>query len=264
MANRICVANNKGGVAKSTTSINLAAGLAQRGRKVLLLDMDPSAGASIFFGLAVAVREEREQIYSTTDLLLGKPFAPQRKHLLAGLDLLPATKRLAYLADDLSKKDLSAADGGVRLLAESLARVEMEYDYVIIDTQPTLNRLLIMALLAAPNIIAPVQADIGNVPMTMDFHDSIRGLQRLTQPELRLLGVLPTFFNSRAKTPHETVGLLGKLFGEEAVFATRVSRRQSIADAHGYGKPIIVAAPSDPGAREYSSFTEEVIRRVEG
>lgn len=190
MANRICVANNKGGVAKSTTSINLAAGLAQRGRKVLLLDMDPSAGASVFFGLAVAVREEREQIYSITDLLLGKPFAPQRNHLLADLDLLPATKRLAYLAGDLSKKDLGAAEGGVRLLAEPLVRVETEYDYVIIDTQPTLNRLLIMALLAAPNIIAPVQADIGNVPMTMDFHDSIRGLQRLTQ-RIRASRTLP-------------------------------------------------------------------------
>jgi hypothetical protein len=109
--------------------------------------MDPSAGASVFFGLAVVVREEREQIYSITDLLLGKPFAPQRNHLLADLDLLPATKRLAYLADDLSKKDLGVAEGGGRLLAESLVRVETEYDYVIIDTQPTLNRLLIMALL---------------------------------------------------------------------------------------------------------------------
>lgn len=257
MAFKIAVSNNKGGVAKSTTAANLAARLAQLGHRVLVVDADPSAGLTAFLGKAAEVLAEPPAFKTLADALERSEFVPC-KDIIAGLDLLPATSRLAFVAEErLAQKD------GYLLLDAFLRMVEADYDYIIVDTQPTLSTLQVMALIAAPNLIIPVQTDVGNVPMMINFHTSIRRLKETAQPSLRILGVLPTFYSRSANMPEKMVNNLAAEFGSERIFATRISRRQSIADAAEFGQPIIVSKPSDPGAQEYANFTMEVVRRAE-
>lgn len=255
---RIAIANNKGGVAKSTTAANLAAGLAKRGYRVLLVDFDPSGGVSAFVGLAERIMETERHLASVTDLLESGIFSPIRNHLVPGLDVLPATQRLADVAERMAMQP-----GSHHWLASRLEPHCGEYDFVLVDTQPTLSKLLLAALMAAPSVVLPIQAERANMPMVISFLTTVEGLAAGAQPEARILGVLPTFFNARAHMPQKMLEELGALFGEGVLFSKPIARRQSISDAMAAGRPIVLAKPADEGALEYTSFIEEVIRRAE-
>lgn len=255
-ARRICIANNKGGVGKSTTAINLAAVLATRGHRVLLVDFDPSAGASIFLGLAEEVREEHAEIYTVVELLEGKPFAPHHYPHVPGLDLLPASTRLSHFAQKLDQDPR-----GHFRLAESLDKLSGDYDYIICDSAPTLGILMIGAVVACPDVVVPVQLDIGTLPMTIEFNEFVVRLKQNAQPALRVLGVLPTFNEASSSTPRAMLQALRGLF-QSRLFSTSIPRLRAIGDAHGNGRPVVLAQPKNRGAVEYTNFAEEVIRRA--
>ena len=255
-ARRICVANNKGGVGKSTTAINLATVLALRGHKVLLVDFDPAAGASIFLGLAEEVREEFAPLYTVVELLSGQPFTPHPYPLAPGLDLLPANSRLSHYAQVLDRDPR-----GHFRLAEALESLASDYEYIICDSAPTLGILMIGAVIACPEVVVPVQLDIGTLPMTIEFNDFVVSLKQTAQPALKVMGVLPTFNEARSKTPQAMLGALRGLF-QGRLFHTSISRLRAIGDAHGHGRPVVLAQPENRGAIEYTQFVEEVLRRA--
>lgn len=253
---RISIVNNRGGVGKSTTAVNLAVGLVQSGAKVLLVDADPSGGATVAMGL-VEEAERDENFYTTTDFLEGAPFAPLRNWMLPGLDFLPATLRLSFLEARLY------ADGaaGTKRLAPALDRVEADYNYVLVDSPPHLGVLMANVVIAAPQVLMPVKMDLGSVPQTLSLFNYLTGLRSTLQPKLNVLGVLPTFYEERATTPRELHVKLKELFGSR-LLETIIHQSRPVADAFGVGRPIILANPNNRGATEYRAVTQEILRRA--
>ncbi len=227
-----------------------------RKKRVLLLDCCSSGGASAYLGLADEIKEEAAEVYSVADLLARKPFAPLRNHAVEGLDLLPATARLSFLEPELYRDP-----HGVKRLQQVLEPIEKNYDFVIADSPPHLGVLMIASAIACPDVIVPINLDIGSMPMTINLHEYVLNLQQTVQPSLRILGVLGTFFEQQSKTPREMLVMLKKLFGDR-MFETFIHRRRAVGDAAGVGRPIVLANPSDRGAQEYNRFTDEVLSRV--
>lgn len=255
MQKRLAICNQKGGVAKTTTAVNLAVILAQRGKRVLLVDYDPQANASQFLGLLDEL--EDEGLYTAANLTLGnKPFAPVRDCVVKGLDLVPATDSLASLEFEL----LQDSKQGAHRLGLALSAVG-DYDYVIVDCPPTLGMLAINALVGCGNVLVPVKLSPASVPGALRLHQTLEAL-RSTNPYLKVIGVVGTFLNEAAKAPREVLGQLRELFGKKTVFETAIHAAQGVDDAAGKGKPVVLSAPRSRGAQEYNSLADEVAARV--
>lgn len=256
MQKRLAVCNQKGGVAKTTTAINLAVILAQRGKRVLLVDYDPQANASQFLGLIEQL--EDESLYSSANLTLGnRSFDPQRDFIVKGLDLVPATYSLAALEYQL----LQDTARGAHRLGSALSAVAGDYDYVIVDCPPTLGMLAINALIGCSNVLIPVRLSPGSVPGAVQLRETIESL-RENNPYLKIVGVVGTFLNEAAKTPKEVLTQLRLIFGEKLVLETSIHQAQGVDDAAGKGRPVILTAPKSRGALEYIALAEEVMARV--
>jgi chromosome partitioning protein len=256
MQKRLAVCNQKGGVAKTTTAVNLAVILAQRAKRVLLVDYDPQGNASQFLGLIEQL--EDQGLYTSANLTLGnRPFAPQRDCVVPGLDLVPATDSLASLEFEL----LQDSSRGAHRLGMALSAVAQDYDYVIVDCPPTLGMLAINALVGCSNVLIPVKLSPASVPGAIRLHETIEAL-RQTNPYLKVIGVVGTFLNEAAKAPKEVLSQLRELFGKQLVLETSIHQAQGVDDAAGKGKPVVLSAPRSRGALEYHSLAEEVIARV--
>lgn len=255
MARRIAIVNQKGGVGKTTTTVNLAAALALRGKKVLVVDFDPQGNASQFLGLAERI--EQPGLYSANDFALDKgPFTPQRNILTNGLDLIPATEDLSFLEGELLRDVI----GGVRSLDAALRKVEGEYDFVLTDCPPTLGMLALNAMVACPEILIPVKLAPASVPGALRLRKHLDGLRATTESSLRILGVLGTFYTDVAKKPREILTALGDIFGP-LLFNTYIHASQAVESAAESGRPIIHLEPGQRGAQQYAALTEEVIAR---
>lgn len=254
---RISIINNRGGVAKSTTAVNLAVALALQGYRLLLIDADPPGGATQALGLVEDAALESEGFYTTADLLAGRPFQPLRNHVVDGLDFVPANHRLGFLEPQLYQQ---GAAGRVRL-ASALNTVARDYEYIVVDSPPHLGVLMTNVAVAAPNVIVPVKLDLVCVPQTLALYEYLGGLRDTTQRSLKVTGVLGTFHDERASTPKEVLTSLRKLF-PDLLFEGAIHQSRAVADAFGVGRPIILANPSHRGATEYTRFAQEVIRRV--
>jgi chromosome partitioning protein len=253
---RIAICNQKGGVAKTTTAVNLAVLFAQRGKRVLLVDYDPQGNASQFLGLTDEL--EDENLYSAAHLTLGnRPFAPQRNCAVPGLDLVPATDSLAALEFEL----LQDSRQGAHRLGLALNAVAQDYEVVIVDSPPTLGMLAINALVGCSNVLIPVKLSPASVPGAVRLHHTLEAL-RNTNPYLKVIGVVGTFLNEAAKAPREVLAQLRELFGASVVLETAIHAAQGVDDAAGKGKPVVLTAPRSRGAQEYNSLAEEVISRV--
>lgn len=256
MARKISIVNNKGGVGKTTTAVNLAASLAQMGKRVLLVDFDPQGSASHFLDLVQEV-EEDVGLYTAADLLKGKPFTPKRNQVLKGLDLLPATARLSFLEGEMLGGDLRTQ---ALRLSEALKPVESDYDYIIADSLPHLGILAVNAMAACPEVIVPVKLDKASLPGTLRMSDYIASLSQTVSPEIRLLGVLATFFAESANKPREVLDDLRGIFNDK-LFQVIVHQGRAAADAAGVGRPIVLLKPADRVAQEYAAFAQEVVSR---
>lgn len=242
---KIAVALSKGGVGKTTTAVNLAAGLALAGRRVLLVDVDTQGQAAKLLGCAPAAGLAE---------VAGGELAPQAAVTLArdNLDLLGGGRGLANLKRIITRKDF----GGEQTVAESLAPLDGAYDYAILDTAPGWDALSVNALFYATEILTPVSLEIMTLQSLLDFNQSLAAIQRY-HSTLALRYIVPTFFDRRVRKSDEIRTQLAGHFGSRLCEPVRYNVR--LSEAPGYGQTIYEYAPHSPGAEDYRALTERIL-----
>ena len=252
MGKIIAVANQKGGVGKTTTSMNLAAGLAFLGKKILLIDLDPQGNATQGLGARNNITT------STYDLLLRKSTAEEciKTLKVPPMDLIPATIDLA--GSDLEM--LGYKDGRERLLKNKLDAVKDNYDFIIIDCPPSLGLLNTNALTAADSVIIPVQCEYYALEGLTQLLSTIRMVQKLFNPKLHIEGVLLTMFDIRVKLSLEVQQEVRKYF-KERVYKVSIPRNVKLSEAPSHGKSIFQYDIKSSGSRAYVALAKEVIER---
>lgn len=254
MARIIAIVNQKGGVGKTTTAMNLAAALAQRGKFVLLADLDPQANASS--GLGVAYRDIAGGMYQA----LGSPEHTGGficKTALPTLSVLPATPDLAGAAIEL----VSLPEREF-LLKKALLPVRNNFDYIIIDCPPSLGLLTINGLVAAEDLLVPVQAEYYALEGIGHLLETVRMVQAGLHPQLRVLGAVITMFDLRNQLSKSVLEEMYRYFPNK-IFRTVIPRNVKLAEAPSHGKDIFSYDPSSKGARAYGKLAEEVIGQLQ-
>jgi chromosome partitioning protein len=250
---KIAIANQKGGVGKTTTAINLSAALAQRGKKVLLTDLDPQANSTISF------MDSREIETSVYDMLVEPTIRFDdvvRKTKIEGLDLLPSRLNLAKLEGKL----VGELDAPFRL-KDKLDPIADLYDLVIIDTPPTLGLITVNALVSATHLIIPIQSSYFALEGTDDLLETIERIKARPNPQLEVLGVVITLHDRRTTLSRDIFDQICQVFGDK-VFKTTISKSVRLEESPAYRESIFTFAPHSSGAIEYSKLCDEVIRRV--
>ncbi|TLM78877.1 MAG: ParA family protein [Actinobacteria bacterium] len=249
----LAVVNQKGGVGKSTTSVNLAAALGHEGRKVLLVDLDPQGNATSGFGLN---RNQREAcVYNA--LLEGLPLEKLIEPVeVEGVFAVPATIELAG-----AEIELVATMSRETRLKALLEPVLGDFDFVIIDCPPSLGLLTVNALTAADGLIIPIQCEYYALEGLSKLLDSVRLVRTHLNPELEVFGVVMTMFDSRTRLSAQVVEEVRDFF-EDKVFTTMVPRTVRLSEAPSFGQPITIYDPSGKGANAYRELAKEVMSRV--
>lgn len=275
MGHTIAMTNQKGGVSKTTTALNLGFALARQGRRVLLVDLDPQSsltlglGASVsdpgdsLFGVIEAGDDIREIILDLSDAEdrpeseNGRPERGERGTEERGsVHLAPAHISMSAL-DSRLKEEM----GYHSFLADALAPVKPEYDFILVDCRPALDALETNAMYAADYLIIPVETNKYSLYATKDLGEFYQKVRSRLNPELEILGVLFTRVESRTRLSQEVIGRVSAVFGER-IFETQIRKNVRLAEVPGAGDSIFDYAPSSHGAEDYMLLAQEVIRRV--
>lgn len=254
MGKIIAIANQKGGVGKTTTCINLAASLAATQRKVLLVDMDPQGNATMGSGI-----DKNSQERTTCDLLLGEVMVEDilQTSEEAGYDVLPGNGDLT--AAEVSLVDLPDRE---RRLRNALDSIKSNYDYILIDCPPSLNMLTLNALVAANSVMIPMQCEYFALEGLSALLETVEGIRSTVNSELQVEGLLRTMFDPRNNLANDVSGQLIVHFPKK-VYRTVIPRNVRLAEAPSHGLPVINYDKSSRGALAYLALAGEILRNDE-
>lgn len=252
VARRIAVANQKGGVGKTTTAVNLSAALARQGHRVLLIDVDPQANASSGLG-----QQKGSPGPSSYDLLSGSDLEQVVRHTeIPNLDLIASSPALAG-----AEIELVDAPGRESILRDQLARVADRYDYVFIDCPPSLGLLTLNALVAADSVLIPLQCEYYALEGLSHLLETLSRVQQGLNPQLEVEGVLLTMFDSRLNLSTQVAEEARRHFGTR-VYETMIPRNVRLGEAPSFGKPVTEYDPHCLGATSYIHLAKEIVANV--
>lgn len=259
MAKIFCVANQKGGVGKTTTAVNLAAGLAKVGQRVLMVDLDPQGNATMGSGV-----DKRKLELSIYDVLLESATVAEvrvtsSKLVEAGCsyDILGANRELAG-----AEVELVDVERREKRLKKALAEVAQEYDFILIDCPPSLSMLTLNGLCCAHGVIVPMQCEYFALEGLTDLVNTIKQVHANLNKELVIIGLLRVMFDPRITLQQQVSEQLKTHFGNK-VFNTVIPRNVRLAEAPSYGVPGVVFDPASKGALAFVAFAEEMVARID-
>jgi chromosome partitioning protein len=258
MAKIFCVANQKGGVGKTTTTVNLAAGLAKVGQRVLMIDLDPQGNATMGSGI-----DKRKLELSVYDVLLesasiveARTQSDKLKSGGCGYDILGANRELAG-----AEVDLVNVERREKRLRQAIAEVADQYDFVLIDCPPSLSMLTLNGLCCAHGVVVPMQCEYFALEGLTDLVNTIKQVKANLNDELQIIGLLRVMFDPRITLHHQVSEQLKAHFGDK-VFDTVIPRNVRLAEAPSYGLPGVVFDPSSKGAQAFVAFAQEMVDRI--
>jgi chromosome partitioning protein len=258
MAKIFCVANQKGGVGKTTTTVNLAAGLAKVGQRVLMIDLDPQGNATMGSGV-----DKRKLELTVYDVLLesasiteARAQSDKLKDGGCSYDILGANRELAG-----AEVELVEVERREKRLKQAIAAVDAEYDFVLIDCPPSLSMLTLNGLCCAHGVIVPMQCEYFALEGLTDLVNTIKQVKANLNDDLQIIGLLRVMFDPRITLQQQVSDQLKAHFGDK-VFDTVIPRNVRLAEAPSYGLPGVVFDPNSKGAQAFVAFAQEMVKRI--
>lgn len=249
----IVIANQKGGVGKTTTAINLSAACALKGKRVLLIDLDPQGNSSLSFVEPQSVDGSAYEMFTEVSEPFQKYVYPTK---VEKLEIVPSKINLAKLESKLVG-DFDA----IFRLRDRIEKARSEYDLIFIDTPPTLGLITVNALVAATHVLIPIQSSYFALEGTDDLLETIEKVRARPNPELDLLGIVVTLFDKRTSLSKDVEAHIRKVFGKKA-FKTIISRSVRLEESPAHKETIFTYSPKSSGSIEYQQLCREVLRHV--